>query len=52
MLLAKHGADFIDRYIEVARWEPQFCDLLGGVWKSTIPDEIWNGIAAISGPAW
>lgn len=45
-LLAWHGADFIDRVILEAQQTPRFNDLLGGVWRQKIPEEIWNRIVA------
>ncbi|HEX5885444.1 MAG TPA: hypothetical protein VFY67_12965, partial [Pyrinomonadaceae bacterium] len=35
-LLAKQGEDFIDRVEELARKDPKFNYLLGGVWRNTM----------------
>lgn len=39
-LLAKRGVDFIDRIEELARKDPKFNYLLGGVWRNTMTDEV------------
>jgi len=39
--LVSFGPSYIDRIEELARKNPRFNDLLGGVWKSLITDEIW-----------
>ncbi len=51
-LLTKHGDQFVDRFIELARKEPRFRHLLGGVWKSAMPERIWSRIQEVSGPSW
>ena len=46
-LLAKHGDTFIERVEAEARRDPQFAKLLGGVWKSTMSDAIWDRLQAV-----
>ena len=43
-LLAKQGAEFIERVEELARKDPKFNYLLGGVWRNTMTDEIWQRV--------
>ena len=43
-LLAKQGPEFIERVEELARTDPKFNGLLGGVWRNTITDEIWQRV--------
>lgn len=40
-LLAKHGEAMIDKVETEARSNPVFAQLLGGVWKNAMTDEIW-----------
>jgi hypothetical protein len=51
-LLAYHGVAFIDRIEEEARAHSAFRDLLGGVWRSSIPDEVWRRLELIRGQPW
>jgi hypothetical protein len=46
-LLAKRGADFIDRVEELARKDPKFKYLLGGVWRNSMTDEVWERLQAL-----
>ena len=46
-LLAKHGERFIDRVEAAARKDPKFAKLLGGLWKNSMTDEIWNRVQAV-----
>lgn len=46
-LLAKHGERFIERVESKARQDPIFAKLLGGVWKNTMSDEIWERLQAV-----
>lgn len=46
-LLAKHGDTFIERVEAEARRDPQFAKLLGGVWKNSMSDAIWNRLQAV-----
>jgi hypothetical protein len=51
-LLAKRGVDFIDRVEELARKDPKFNYLLGGVWRNTMTDEVWQRVQAIRNHVW
>jgi hypothetical protein len=51
-LLAKRGVDFIDRIEELARKDPKFNYLLGGVWRNTMTDEVWQRVQAIRNHVW
>ena len=51
-LLAKRGEDFIDRVEELARRDPKFNYLLGGVWRNTMTDEVWQRVQAIRNHVW
>lgn len=51
-LLAKRGVDFIDRIEELARKDPKFNHLLGGVWRNTMTDEVWQRVQAIRNHVW
>jgi len=46
-LLDKRGEDFIDRIEELARTDPKFKDLLGGVWRTTMTEEVWQRVQAV-----
>ena len=46
-LLGRHGVHFIDRVEEEARKDPSFAKLLGGVWQSTMSEDIWTRVQAI-----
>ncbi len=51
-LLGKHGPDFIERVEIQAKKDSQFADLLGGVWKSTMRDDIWVRVQKVRGKSW
>ena len=51
-LLVEHGSNFIDRVETLAKSRPRFAQLLGGVWKSDIPDAIWQRIVAVRAGTW
>ena len=46
-LLADHGEAFIDRIEAEAKSNPMFASLLGGVWRSSITEEVWNRVLAV-----
>jgi len=46
-LLAKHGATFIERVETQALEDPAFAKLLGGVWKNSMTDEVWQRLQAV-----
>jgi hypothetical protein len=51
-LLAYHGAAFIDRIEKESRVYRAFRDLLGGVWRSSISDEVWRRVEFIRAEPW
>lgn len=51
-LIVHHGPEFIDRIEIEARQNPRFRDLLGGVWGSSAPGDVWPRIQRIQGPTW
>ena len=51
-LLYLHGPDFIDRVELSAQEEPQFNHLLGGVWRSEMPLEIWERVQKVRKEVW
>ncbi|HEY0099904.1 MAG TPA: hypothetical protein VGB76_13230 [Pyrinomonadaceae bacterium] len=51
-LLSAFGAAFIDRVEELARKDPQFNWLLGGVWRLAMTDEVWARVQAARLKAW
>lgn len=46
-LMVYHGDDFIERVEKLANTDKIFRRTLGGVWKSSIPEHIWNRIRAV-----
>lgn len=46
-LLSRRGSEFIDRVEEEAERNPSFRKLLGGVWKSAMPDPVWSKVQEI-----
>jgi hypothetical protein len=46
-LLSKHGEGFIERVEIEAQRDPTFANLLGGVWKNTMPDAIWERLQSV-----
>ena len=51
-LLAKQGPEFIERVEELARKDPRFNNLLGGVWRNTMTDEVWQRVQAARLKVW
>jgi hypothetical protein len=51
-LLAYHGAVFIDRIEKEARVYRAFRHLLGGVWRSSISEQVWKRVEMIRGEPW
>ncbi len=49
-LLSYHGPAFIDRVEALARVNPKFASLLGGVWKFQMLDEIWDRVRQVWDP--
>ena len=51
-LISCSGRDYIDRIeLEAAR-NPKFRHLLGGVWKASTVDSVWNRIEAVRDSRW
>ena len=51
-LLAKQGTEFIDRIEERARKDPKFNQVLGGVWRSAMTDDVWKRVERIRNHVW
>jgi hypothetical protein len=51
-LLASHGPAFIDRVEHEARVYRAFRHLLGGVWRNTITEPVWQRVEGIRGLTW
>ena len=51
-LLVRHGDHFIDRIEEQAKADPEFSDLLEGVWQNSISTENWNRIVNVRDKVW
>lgn len=46
-LLGLHGPAFIDRVESLARRNPLFAHVLGGVWQFTMTDDVWSRVQAV-----
>jgi len=46
-LLSMHGPDFIDLIETKAKKDPSFACLLGGVWKSSTNDKVWERVQKV-----
>ena len=46
-LLSKHGAGVIESIEAEARRSPSFAQLLGGVWKNQMSDQVWSRVQAV-----
>ena len=51
-LLADHGAAYIDRVETLARRDPLFNRLLGGVWRNSISEDVWARIEKVRLTVW
>jgi len=51
-LMDVHGEAFIDRAEAEARINPAFAMLLGGVWRSTIAERVWERMGAVAKRGW
>jgi hypothetical protein len=51
-LISGHGDKFIDRIENLALRDDRFNFLLGGVWKSSTTDEVWQRIEAVRRTVW
>lgn len=48
-LLARHGRMLIERVETAAKSNPQFRELLGGIWRNAIEEPVWERIQALAG---
>ena len=46
-VLANHGSRVIERVEILAKTNPEFAHLLGGVWKNAMPDEVWERVQRV-----
>ncbi len=51
-LLTSAGDKYIDEIGLLARQDPKFRDLLGGVWQSSMSNDLWNRFKKIRGKSW
>jgi hypothetical protein len=51
-LMDHHGDSFIDRAEAEARRNPAFALLLGGVWRSTIAEHVWERMGMVAKRGW
>jgi hypothetical protein len=51
-LLCWHGEEFIDRIVEEARKNPILNKILGGVWRSDMPEAVWKCIEGLRRSVW
>jgi len=51
-VLAKNGPAIIARVEEESRHSPEFRNLLGGVWKNTMSDDVWQRVLKAAPNRW
>jgi hypothetical protein len=51
-LMDQHGEAFIGRVEAEARRNPAFALLLGGVWRSTIAEHVWQRMGLVAKRGW
>ncbi len=51
-LLSHHGSDFIERVETEARRNSKFNDLLGGVWKLYMTEDVWRRVQKARSSVW
>ena len=51
-LVAYDGKYFIDRVELLARQDPAFKHLIGGVWQNQTPPDIWSRVEQCRGASW
>ena len=51
-LISRHGAELINLIEAEARENKKFHNLLGGVWRNDIPEDIWVRIDSINKSKW
>lgn len=50
-LLSRHGDRFIDEVERRAAADPKFAQMLSGVWKNMMTDEVWARVQALKRPS-
>ena len=43
-LLVHHGLEVIERILTKARKDPSFAHVLGGVWKNSMSEDVWEAL--------
>jgi hypothetical protein len=51
-LLADKGSEYIGKIEILARRDPRFNHLLGGVWKNSMSDDVWQRVEAARLKVW
>jgi len=51
-LLVHFGPQYIDRVETLAKEDPNFNYLLGGVWKNAMTDDVWNLVQSVRKEVW
>ena len=51
-VLAKNGEAYIDQVEELARKDPKFKKILGGVWQNAMSEALWARVCAVRGESW
>ena len=51
-LLGYHGQAFIDRVERLAQTDSDFNTLLGGVWRNSISEDIWQRVTTVRRQTW
>jgi hypothetical protein len=51
-LLVKHGPEFIAKVEARAAEDVAFRQLLGGVWRNVMQEEVWRRLEAVRGERW
>jgi len=51
-LLAAHGIQFIERVEREAEQNPRFNHLLGGVWRSSMTEDVWGRVQRARKEVW
>ena len=51
-LLAKHGQNYIDQVEQLAGRDERFNRLLGGVWRNSMTDAIWDRVQSARQQVW
>jgi len=51
-LLAYHGPAYIEKVEHLARTDPKFNNLLGGVWRNSMTVDVWERVQAVRNKVW